>query len=109
MTVAIAICSWIAISNHCAFNAVATSSPSIDNECPFHSKPAKKKGNRQRSNAAKFCVPWFRSCCKSWTRDDARVSDVDLSVEQSVVFPASRNLAPLLLDTGPPEKLHSLN
>jgi len=40
--VAVAICSWIAISNHCAFAAVATKT-SAQNECPFHSKPAKQK------------------------------------------------------------------
>ena len=41
--VAIAICSWIAVSNHCAFAAVATEIDKAQTECPFHSKPAKAK------------------------------------------------------------------
>ena len=42
--VAIAICSWIAVSNHCAFAAVATEIDTAQTDCPFHSKPAKAKG-----------------------------------------------------------------
>lgn len=42
-SVAIAICSWIAVSNHCAFAAVAAEIDKPQTECPFHSKPAKQK------------------------------------------------------------------
>jgi hypothetical protein len=41
--VGIAICSWIAVSNHCAFAAVAPEIDKAQSECPFHSKPAKQK------------------------------------------------------------------
>jgi hypothetical protein len=41
---------------------------------------------------------------KSWTPDDAKCSDVDLSVTLIVVLTDPFNSAPLLLDTGPPGK-----
>jgi hypothetical protein len=44
LVAAITICSWIAVSNHCAFAAVATETNKAQTECPFHSKPAKAKG-----------------------------------------------------------------
>ena len=37
------IASWIAISNHCVFGAIAPTPDRTQNECPFHSKPAKPK------------------------------------------------------------------
>jgi hypothetical protein len=41
---------------------------------------------------------------KSWARDDANFANVDLAIEKSVVLTAAHNVAPLLLDTGPPGK-----
>ena len=41
---------------------------------------------------------------KSWTRDDAKFSDVDLKFAQPTIFAAAHHVLPLLLDTGPPGK-----
>ncbi|MEP7014609.1 MAG: hypothetical protein ABI925_04140 [Verrucomicrobiota bacterium] len=38
---------------------------------------------------------------KSWTRDDAKFSGVDLRLEE-IQQPVRHNVAPLLLGTGPP-------
>src|SRR5213076_2969223 len=79
--VAIAIFSWIAISNHCAFAAMATKTDSTQAACPFHSKPAKQKEQSAQVQCCKVlrAVPFAKT--KSWARDDAKFSDVDLRVE----------------------------
>jgi hypothetical protein len=89
LTVAAVICSWLALSNHCAVAALAargTGQPALDHrqdaeaiDCPFHS---------------------------SWTRDDANFPGSDLCFEEFAFSALSRNTpAPLLLDTGPPDAL----
>jgi len=102
--VALTLCSWIAISNHCAFAAVATKSEQSPSECPFHSKPAKQKENSANVRCCKVLRALVAKFAKSWARDDAKCSDVDLSVTLLVVLTDPFNSAPLLLDTGPPGK-----
>jgi hypothetical protein len=102
--VALTLCSWIAISNHCAFAAVATKSELSPSECPFHSKPAKQKENSANVRCCKILRALVAKFAKSWARDDAKCSDVDLSVTLLVVLTDPFNSAPLLLDTGPPGK-----
>ena len=102
--VALTLCSWIAISNHCAFAAVATKSEPSPSECPFHSKPAKQKENSANVRCCKVLRALVAKFAKSWARDDAKCSDVDLSVTLLVVLTDPFNSAPLLLDTGPPGK-----
>jgi hypothetical protein len=102
--VAFTLCSWIAISNHCAFAAVATKSEPSQSECPFHSKPAKQKENSANVQCCKVLRALVAKFAKSWARDDAKCSDVDLSVALLVVLTDPFNSAPLLLDTGPPGK-----
>ncbi len=104
VTVAIAISSWIAISNHCALGAVATKTDTSESECPFHSKPAKQPGNSSNLLCCKILRAVFAAVAKDWARDDANFSDVDLSVVLRIVLTESHNAAPLLLDTGPPGK-----
>jgi len=102
--VAIAICSWIAISNHCAFAALATRTESAQAACPFHSKPAKQKEQSSQVQCCKVlrAVPFAKT--KSWARDDAKFSDVDLRVEEFALIALQRNAqAALPLDTGPPD------
>jgi len=101
--VAIAICSWFAISNHCAFAALATRTDSAQAECPFHSKPTKQKEQSSQVQCCKVlrAVPFAKT--KSWARDDAKFSDVDLRVEEfALIARPLRTQALLLLDTGPP-------
>jgi hypothetical protein len=102
--VAIAICSWIAISNHCAFSAIATKSDSTQSACPFHSKPAKEKQQSSQVQCCKILRAVVLAESKTWARDDADFSDVDLCAEERAFIVCSlRTLAPLLLDTGPPD------
>jgi hypothetical protein len=101
--VAIATCSWIAASNHCAFAAIATESDNAQTECPFHSKPAKQKGKSSQVQCCKILRAVVFSKGKTWARDDAKFGAANFPVQACafVVYP-SRAVAPLLLDTGPP-------
>src|SRR5439155_24445244 len=80
--VLIAICSWFAMSNHCAFAAVATKTDSPQTECPFHSKPAKQKQEPSRLQCCKILRAVVFAQTKSWARDDAKFFDLDLCVEE---------------------------
>lgn len=104
LVVAIAICSWIAISNHCAFGALAPKTETTHSACPFHSKPAKHKESSANLPCCKILRAVVAKMAKSWARDDASFSDVDLSVALPVVLTDSHDAPPLLLDTGPPGK-----
>ena len=101
--VAIAICSWIAVSNHCAFAAVAAEIDKAQTDCPFHSKPAKQKEQSSQVQCCKVLRAVFFAKTKHWARDDAKFCDANFPVQAHtfVVYP-SRAVAPLLLDTGPP-------
>jgi len=102
--VALAICSWIAISNHCAFAAIATKSDSTQSACPFHSKPAKEKQQSSQAQCCKILRAVVLAQSKTWARDDADFSHVDFFVKERARSEcAARTLPPLLLDTGPPD------
>jgi hypothetical protein len=102
-SVAIAICSWIAISNHCAFAAVATKTDSVRTECPFHSKPAQQKHEPSQLQCCKILRAVVFAQTKSWARDDAKSFDVDFRVEEFMLVALLPNVqASWSLDTGPP-------
>jgi hypothetical protein len=102
-TVAIAICSWVAVSNHCAFAAVATEINTAQNECPFHSKPAKQKEQSSQVQCCKILRAVVFAKTKDWARNDAKFCDANFPVQAGVfVLYSSRTVAPLLQDTGPP-------
>src|SRR5215472_9675610 len=104
--VTLAICSWIAASNHCAFAAVATESDKAQTECPFHSKPAKQKEHSSQVQCCKILRAVVVAQSKAWERDDAKFSDAGLCVEERALFSSPLcTLVPLFLDTGPPEAL----
>ena len=101
--VAIAICSWIAVSNHCAFAAVASEINKAQTECPFHSKPAKQKEPPSQVQCCKVLRAVFFAKTKDWARNDAKFCDANFPVQAGAfVVCWSRAVAPLLLDTGPP-------
>jgi hypothetical protein len=101
--VAIAICSWIAVSNHCAFAAVATEIDKAQTECPFHSKPAKQKERSSQVQCCKILRAVVFAKTKDWARNDAKFCDANFPVlAGAFVVCSSRAVAPLLLDTGPP-------
>jgi hypothetical protein len=100
--VVIAICSWFAISNHCAFAALATKTDST--ECPFHSKPAKQEKQSTGAQCCKILRAVAPVVTKSWNRDDTNVSGVDLRSEARTGAERLRSaLTPSSLDTGPPD------
>ncbi len=101
--VAIAICSWIAVSNHCAFAAVASEIHKAQTQCPFHSKPAKQKEQSSQVQCCKVLRAVVFAKTKDWARDDAKFCVASFPVQASeFVADSPRVVAPLLLDTGPP-------
>jgi hypothetical protein len=100
--VAVAICSWFAISNHCAFAALATKTDAASHGCPFHSKP------KEKPSTGAQCCKILRAVApvvtKSWVRDDADFSGVDFCTEErpSRAEHLETVLAVSSLDTGPP-------
>ena len=101
--VAVAICSWIAVTNHCAFAAAAKEIDKTQSECPFHSKPAKQKDQSSKIQCCKILRALVFAKTKDWARDDAKFCDANFPVQTGVfVLCPSRVVAPLLLDTGPP-------
>jgi hypothetical protein len=100
---AITICSWFAISNHCALAATATKTDLAQAACPFHSKPSKQKEQSSQLQCCKILRAVVLAQSKTWARDPGNFSDVDLLIEESALMARSlRSAAPLLLDTGPP-------
>jgi hypothetical protein len=102
VAVAITICSWFSISNHCSFAAIATTIDSTESACPFHSKPAKEKQQSSQVQCCKILRAVALAKTKSWARDDANFSAVDLSLHERALIARSLSTLPLLLDTGPP-------
>jgi hypothetical protein len=101
--VALAICSWIAVSNHCAFAAVASEIGKAQTECPFHSKPAKQNEQSSQVQCCKVLRAVVFAKTKDWARDDAQFCDANFPVQAGAfVVHSPRAVAPLLLDTGPP-------
>lgn len=101
--VLIAICAWIAVSNHCAFAAVANEMNTRQPACPFHSNPAKQKEHSSHVECCRILRAVAFGKGKTWARDDTGVNAVDFPLAtNAVVVCHARVTAPLLLDTGPP-------
>src|SRR5258708_24065115 len=101
--VAIAICSWIAVSNHCAFAAVASEMHKAQTECPFPSRPAKQKEQSPQVQCCKVLRAVVFAKTKDWARNDAKFCDVKFpALAGEFVVYSSRDVTPLLLDSGPP-------
>ena len=103
VAVAVAIFSWIAVSNHCAFAAVGTKTNKAQIECPFHSKPAKQKEQSSQVQCCKILRAVVFTQSKAWTRDDTNFQNANLPLESGPLLVYSvRAVAPLLLGIGPP-------
>jgi len=106
--VTVAICSWIAVSNHCAFAAVATEIDKGQTDCPFHSKPAKQKEQSSQVQCCKILRAVVFAKTKDWARNDTKCCDANFPIPAGAfVVYSSRPVAPLLLDTGPPLRAFS--
>jgi hypothetical protein len=102
--VAIAICAWIAVSNHCAFAALAMEINKAQTECPFHSKPAKQKEQSSQVQCCKILRALVFAKTKDWARNDAKFGDANFPVQTGASVVYSSRAEPLLLDTGPPRR-----
>lgn len=100
---AITICSWIAISNHCALNAAVAKPSHTAGGCPFHSKPAKP----HQKPAGTECCKILRATATTPVKISApALIDVlppDLP-ELVIPCPPKISIEPSTLDTGPPGK-----
>src|SRR5204862_3514527 len=101
---AVAICSWFAITNHCAFAALATKTDSGQAACPFHSKPAKQEKPLAGAQCCKILRAVASVATNGWIRDDAKFSEANCYCDGHALISACWQpiLAPLFLDTGPP-------
>jgi hypothetical protein len=117
--VTVAVCSWIAISNHCAFAAIAPGGKGFQpaslyrqnadaTACPFHSNPAKQSEQSSQVQCCKILRGVVFTQSKGWKRDDAKFSDGKFPVATGAFLVCLlRTVAPLALDTGPPR--HALS
>jgi hypothetical protein len=105
LIVAVAICSWFAISNHCAFAALATKTDSVQGVCPFHTKPAKQEKPSAGAQCCKILRAVVSLATNGWIRDDAKFSEANCFCDARTLINAYSQtiLAPLFLDTGPPD------
>ena len=103
LMIAIAICSWFAISNHCAFAALATKTDSVQAGCPFHSKPAKQEKQSAGAQCCKILRAIVPVVSKNWNPDHASFSRVGFCAEEYTGAEHLRTgLALAFLNTGPP-------
>ena len=105
VAVAIAICSWIAISNHCALALAVPQEKIAQSDCPYHSHPAKPA--KQKDSTDQPCCKILRALAPSLIKNPARaivdLVHVDLSFAKLVVVAAPKiSFGSLALDTGPP-------
>jgi hypothetical protein len=102
-TVVIAILSWIALSNHCAFAAIAPKADTSQSECPFHSKPVTPKAPAGATQCCKILRGITPSPAKIPGCAIVDLPHVDLVFAELIVpSPAKVRFDGGFLDTGPP-------
>jgi hypothetical protein len=103
LIVALTICSWIAISNHCAFRAIATKTDAAQSGCPFHSKPANPQPQPAGTECCKILRAVSTTPAKILAPAIVDLIPVDLPLVKFAAFaPRKISFTPLTLDTGPP-------
>jgi hypothetical protein len=103
LIVAITICSWIAISNHCALRAIATKTNTTQSGCPFHSKPAKPQPQPAGTECCRILRAVSTTPAKILAPAIVDLVHVDLVHVDLAVFPPPKiSFMPATLDTGPP-------
>jgi hypothetical protein len=102
--VVIAICSWFAISNHCAFATLTTKTDTASHDCPFHSKPAKQEKQSTGVQCCKILRAIVPVVAKNWNPNHANFSGINPCPEEHTGSKHLRTaLAPSFLNTGPPD------
>ena len=103
LIVATAICSWIAISNHCAFRALAAKTNATQSGCPFHSKPANPQPQPTGTECCKILRAVSTTPAKILAPTIVDLVQVDVALDRLAVFPPPRiSFLLATLDTGPP-------
>jgi len=103
LIVALTICSWIAISNHCAIRAITTTTDTTQSGCPFHSKPAKPQPQPAGTECCKILRAVSTTPAKIFAPAITYLVHVDLALDAVAVFaPPKISFLPATLDTGPP-------
>jgi hypothetical protein len=101
--VAITICAWIAISNHCVLAAIVEKSQPTHSGCPFHSKPAKPEP--KSTQCCKILRAVSNGPAKNLAPTIVDLLPFDLSFAELVAFaPTKISYTHATLDTGPPGK-----
>src|SRR5262249_15939690 len=103
LLVAITICSWIAISNHCTFRPIAAKGQTSQSDGQFHSKREKPAPK----SPATECCKVLRAIAKTPAKNPASaivdLAHVDLLFAEVVALASPKILLILpTLDTGPP-------
>jgi hypothetical protein len=103
LIVVLTICSWIAISNHCAIRAITTTTDTTQSGCPFHSKPAKPQPQPTGTECCKILRAVSTTPAKILAPAITYLVHVDLVLDAVAVFaPPKISFLPTTLDTGPP-------
>jgi hypothetical protein len=103
LIVALTICSWIAISNHCSLRAITTTTDTTQSECPFHSKPAKPQPQPAGIECCKILRAVSTTPAKILAPAITDLVQVDLARDAvAVLAPPKISFTPTTLDTGPP-------
>jgi hypothetical protein len=103
LLVALTICSWIAISNHCSLRALATKTDTTESGCPFHSKPAKPQPQPAGTECCKILRAVSTTPAKILVPAITDLVQVNLAFDTLAVFPPPKiSFSSTMLDTGPP-------
>jgi hypothetical protein len=103
LIVAITICSWIAISNHCALRAIEAKAQTAQGSCPFHSKPAPVQPKQTGTECCKILRAVSATPTKNLAPAIVDLVAVDFAFDRLAILPPPKiSFTPATLDTGPP-------
>jgi hypothetical protein len=105
LVVLVAILSWLAISNHCALALAVPRENIAENNCPYHSHPAKPA--KQKESTEQPCCKILRALTPSLTKNPGPaivdLGHVDVSFAKLITVPPPKVSFHLVAsDTGPP-------
>jgi hypothetical protein len=102
LTVAIALASWLAISNHCAVAGIALRSQQTKSGCPFHSKPAEPQNPPSGIQCCKILRAVTSAAAKAIAPAVVNLGHI-VPLDAPAHLPVAPGaFAPETVDTGPP-------